>query len=63
MVPKASLDGFGEKKISILLQGFEPWTTQPVASCYTMLSQSIPAISKKRMYSALYLQVPLLHRI
>lgn len=35
MVPGANLDGFGEKQISLLLPGFEPWTTQPVARCYT----------------------------
>jgi hypothetical protein len=34
VVSRASLEGFGEKKTSLLLPGFEPWITQPVPSCY-----------------------------
>ena len=33
--PRERLDGFGENKNLLFLPGFELWTLQPVASCYT----------------------------
>jgi len=30
--PRPSLDGVGEERYFLLLQGFQPWTIQPIAS-------------------------------
>jgi hypothetical protein len=37
--PTESLDSFGEDKSLLFLLRFEPWTLQPVASCYTVYSK------------------------
>jgi hypothetical protein len=37
--PRDCLDGFGEDKSLLFLLGFEPWTLQTVASCYTVYSK------------------------
>jgi len=37
--PREGVDGFGEDKSLLVLLGFEPWTLQPVAICYTVYAK------------------------
>ena len=37
--PRDGLDGFGEDISLLFLLGFEPWTLQPVAICYTVYAK------------------------